>query len=174
LKSAKVRLPNNCCSWTILDNDGYIIGDLQDWIIHLEETNASPNSIKAYVRHVVRLGNYLQSKNKTFADITIADFDYFLRWAPWTSNKEAFTSNVIALSQDSPLKLSASLKNQIIIATKCFYSYLTNCNHFNFMQKNKNKYYEGNAAYKPFLEHINLRQHIRRKEKYLSGDIALA
>lgn len=174
MEHVKVRLPNGRCSWTIIDERGTVIETLQNWIIHLEETNTSPNTIKAYIRHMVRLGNFLEAKNKYFKDITVTDFDYFLRWAPWIkTNSLILGSNIVALSSESPPKLTPSIKNQIINASKCLFQYLSANPDLGFMKSSKNKFYEGTSAYKPFLEHINQRKYVRQKEKYLSGDLAL-
>ncbi len=48
MKSVKIRLPNNTTSWTVIDHEGNTVDEVRDWINHLEETNTSPNTIKAY------------------------------------------------------------------------------------------------------------------------------
>jgi len=171
----KIRYVNNVISWTVVDNDDNTVEPIRNWIIHLEEINYSPNTIQAYTRHVVRLANYLQTQNKTLDNITIPDYDSFLRWLThsFESNESKPTTNLVYFDRKSAnKKLSPEIKNQIHWAVKSFYRYLTNCQDFNFGLHDRNKYFEGNHNYKPFLEHINLRKATRKKDNYLNGDFS--
>ncbi|MEZ5750055.1 MAG: hypothetical protein R3D83_09340 [Caenibius sp.] len=42
-----------------IDDHGDVVECLRHWIVHLEQTHASPNTIRAYVRHVVDFANFL-------------------------------------------------------------------------------------------------------------------
>jgi len=173
MKSVKIRLPNNDLSWTVIDHNGNTIQEVRDWIIHLEETNASPNTIKAYSRHVSRLGSYLQAHKKTFKDITISHYDGFLKWLPWAlSELPPPNENITSFDTQNITPVSASLKNQVHLSIKSFYKYLHGSEAFNFtVADNKHRAYDSQQAYKPFLEHINHRRTTRKKERYLSGDL---
>ena len=50
MELVKIRLNETTYSWTVIDADHNTIDIVRDWIIHLEETNASPNTISAYAR----------------------------------------------------------------------------------------------------------------------------
>jgi hypothetical protein len=52
-------MPGGRRSWTVLDDDGDVVECLRHWIVHLEQTHASPNTIRAYARHVVDFANFI-------------------------------------------------------------------------------------------------------------------
>ncbi|MFK5893109.1 MAG: tyrosine-type recombinase/integrase [Pseudomonadota bacterium] len=171
MKSVKIRLPNNTTSWTVIDHEGNTVDEVRDWINHLEETNMSPNTIKAYSRHVARLGGYLYAHSKTFKDISVVHYDGFLKWLPWAmSDNPLHSENVLAIHSCDIPQVSASLKNQVHLSVKSFYRYLNGREAFNFTIKDKHRAYDGQQAYKPFLDHINQRNMTRKKDKYLNGD----
>ena len=63
-------MPDGRRSFTVLDDNGDVVDSLRNWIVHLEQTNASPNTIRGYARHVVDLANYLSMHGADLAQIT--------------------------------------------------------------------------------------------------------
>lgn len=159
MHNVKIRYPNGQISWRVVDDAGQAIEPACQWLLHLEQTYASPNSIKAYARHIARLGSFLRRQGKGFDGITIADFDAFLKWAPWLTHET-----------DKPQALSVALRNQIVLAVKSFFRYISGQPQFMLDGKEKHKAFDSPARYKPFLEHLNQRRAIRSKEAYLGGD----
>ena len=170
LELVKIRFDDQRYSWTVVDNNN-TVDCIRDWIVHLEEINQSPNTIQAYARHIARLGSYLNAHSKSLFDISVADYDHFLQWLPHVlSNADVSAFNVSFLV--SPVKpLSATLKNQVHLAVKSFYRYLSGRNPV-FDNFNESTRYQSVGSYKPFLEHINQRRSTRQKDRYLSGNLS--
>jgi site-specific recombinase XerD len=168
MELVKIRYPNNRISWSVLSND-ITVDQLRNWIIHLEEINQSPNTIQAYARHMVRFGNYLEANAKTFKKICISDYDQFLQWLPYALSNPEFPGNVVSLNHQ-PKRLSPALKNQVHLAVKSFYRYLSGQPNFDFDSAEESTSYDSPERYKPFLEHINARRTTRTKDRYLHGD----
>jgi integrase/recombinase XerD len=73
-------MPGGRRSWTVLDDDGDVVECLRHWIVHLEQTHASPNTIRAYVRHVVDFASFLGANGAGIHEATVALYDSFLAW----------------------------------------------------------------------------------------------
>lgn len=171
MELAKIRFGDHQISWTVLDN-GEPVECVRDWILHLEETNQSPNTVQAYARHVARFGTFLHSRGKSFYDVAVVDYDSFLKWLPCSlaDDTVAATPNLLYLSK--PIEcLSVALRNQVHLSIKSFYRYLSGRSPV-FDQSEVSTRYQGVNSYKPFLEHINQRRSVRKKDKYLHGDLA--
>ena len=97
----KIRYPNDQISWTATSKSGETISDVRNWVIHLEQINLSPNTIKSYVRHIVKLGNYLQSKSKSFSEITMTEYDHFLNFLTYSDASPNPSSNVLLFKPPS-------------------------------------------------------------------------
>src|SRR5690606_12661 len=80
LLAARIVMPGGQCSWTVLDDDGGTVQRMRDWIVHLEQTNMSPNTVRAYLRHVVDLANFLSINGSDLPSVTVALYDRFLAW----------------------------------------------------------------------------------------------
>ncbi|NPU92114.1 MAG: tyrosine-type recombinase/integrase [Gammaproteobacteria bacterium] len=170
MELAKIRFGDHQISWTVLDN-GEPVGCVRDWILHLEETNQSPNTVQAYARHVARFGTFLQGRGKSFYDVAVVDYDSFFKWLPRSlvDDVSAATPNLLYLSK--PVEsLSPALRNQVHLSIKSFYRYLSGRSPV-FDQSEVSTRYQGVNSYKPFLEHINQRRSVRKKDKYLQGDL---
>jgi len=173
MNSTRIHLPGGQRSWTVVDSEGYVVQVIRDWVIHLEETHTSPNTIKAYVRHIARLGSYLNAHQCDFRDITIPSYDRFLQWVPWAIRQTAAcTDNILVFNRQPSLQLSASIRNQIHLAVKAFYRYLLNRDEFEIAVSDKPTRYAGHQAYKSFLEHLNQRKTTKQKDRYLQGDLS--
>lgn len=169
LELVKIRFNDNRYSWSVLDNDEPI-EIVRNWIVHLEEINQSPNTIQAYARHIARLGSYLKAHNKNLFQISVSDYDQFLQWLPYSlADSGATPANIAFIQPTKPL--SATLKNQVHLATKSFYRYLTGRNPVFGGTDTVSTRYQGVDAYKPFLEHINQRRSTKSKDRYLSGNL---
>lgn len=153
-----------------MDEAGDVVEKVRGWILHLEQTHASPNTVRAYVRHVVDLANFLWANGVGLHDITVSLYDSFLAWR-LTRRKDALPSPKLVLlrNQDSQ-PLAASTRNQIQLAIKSFYRYLNGTDDFAIDTVEVSKAFDGHRLYKPFLEHISQRRSTRRKDRYLSGD----
>lgn len=79
-QAARIEMPGGRRSWTVLDDDGDVVERLRHWIVHLEQTHASPNTIRAYVRHVVDFANFLGANGAEIHEATVALYDGFLAW----------------------------------------------------------------------------------------------
>lgn len=173
MRLVKIRYINTAISWTVLDKNGETVDQFRDWIIHLEETNLSPNTVVAYARHMTRLGSYLDAIGKSIYDISVIDYDRFLQWLPYalSAKEEPPPENLLIFDTKVLQKLSPSLKNQLHLATKSFYRYLHGRNPFDHVRGIQSQHHQGINSYKPFLEHINSRRTTKQKDRYLSGDI---
>lgn len=167
----RIRHVDNQLSWTIVD-DGEPVTVLRDWIVYLEELNFSPNTIEAYARHAARLGTYLNAVGKSLPDITVNDYNRFLQWLPLALNKPEAQAGVTVFDRSHRFRLSASQKNQIHLAIKSLYRYLSGVDGMRFVESPVSNRHIGVYSYQPFLEHINQRRTVRQKDRYLSGDLA--
>jgi site-specific recombinase XerD len=167
----KIRFPNGKVSWTVYDEGG-TVEYLRNWIIHLEEINFSPNTIEAYARHVTRLCRYLKVNGKTLSQITVIDYDNFLRWLPLSFTSTQTPENLVSINlKTQSLRLSASIKNQIHLAVKSFYRYMSDDSVLTYGEQEISTRYKSYSAFKPFLEHINNRRTARKKDQYFNGDL---
>ena len=169
MELVKIRFDDQHYSWSVLDDDEPV-DVVRNWIVHLEEINQSPNTIQAYARHIARLGSYLKAHDKDFIQIAVADYDQFLQWLPYSLQTHDVTPGNIALIQTPVKPLSSTLKNQVHLAAKSFYRYLSGRNTV-FAVDLASTRYQGIDSYKPFLEHINQRRSSRSKDRYLSGNL---
>lgn len=160
----RLLMPNGRTSWTVYDGDD-VVDELREFIVHLEAVRFAPNTIRHYARHVVRLGNFLASSGKTFADLTPMMFDRFTALVGKNGSKfdtMAEAMNIISLRKDH-VAVSASLHNQVLFAVKAFYQ-------FGDMRRQSlasiRKGMNGPAAdaYKPFLQHVLARKGQRPRE----------
>jgi len=163
-------MPDGRRSWTVLDDSGDVVECLRHWIVHLEQTRASPNTIRAYVRHVVDFANFLGANGAGIHEATVALYDSFLAWR-LVRRKDALPSpRLILLRKQEPRVLAPSTRNQIQLAIKSFYRFYNGTDDFAVDTTEVMKAYDGHRTYKPFLEHIRQRRTTRRKDRYLSGD----
>ena len=124
MELARIRHTDGRLSWTVVADDEPVPA-LRDWIVHLEELNFSPNTIEAYARHVVRLGTYLNAFGKVLTDITVNDYNRFLQWLPLALNDPSPDTGITVFDRSHRFRLSASQKNQIHLAVKSLYRYLS-------------------------------------------------
>ncbi|MAX55403.1 MAG: integrase [Alcanivoracaceae bacterium] len=173
LELVKIRFDDSNYSWTVIDDHGNPVDEIRDWIVHLEQINLSPNTIQAYARHVARLGTYLHSNSKEITGITVSDYDRFLEWLPYHLSGMADDSSNLAFlspSLEPAARLGPTVNNQVHLAVKSFYRYLTGRKpaFASVAVSNRHKPVD---SYKPFLEHINQRRSVRKKDPYLKGDL---
>ena len=167
----RIRHVDSQVSWTIV-SEGESVTVLRDWIIYLEELNFSPNTIEAYARHAARLGGYLKVIGKDLSEITVNDYNRFLQWLPLSLHSADTQVGVSVFDQSHRFRLSATQKNQIHLAIKSFYRYLSGVDNVALVQSTVSNRHTGLTSYQPFLEHINQRRSVRQKDRYLSGDLA--
>nr|WP_292685208.1 tyrosine-type recombinase/integrase [Novosphingobium sp.] len=169
-QAARIEMPGGRRSWTVLDDHGDVVECLRHWIVHLEQTHASPNTIRAYVRHVVDFANFLGANGAGIHEATVALYDGFLAWR-LARRKDALPSpRLILLRKQETRVLAPSTRNQIQLAIKSFYRFYNGTDDFAVDTAEVSKVYDGHRIYKPFLEHISQRRTTRRKDRYLSGD----
>lgn len=163
-------MPDGTRSWTVLDDAGDVIESLRNWIVHLEQTRSSPNTIRAYLRHIVEFANFLSANGASLREVTVALYDGFLAWrlARW---KDALPSPKLVQLRRPVVVLAPSTRNQIQLAIKSFYRFFNGTDDFAIDTAEVSKAYDGHRTYKPFLEHISQRRKTRRKDRYLSGDL---
>lgn len=171
MELVRIRHLDNRLCWTIVD-EGQPVTALRDWIVYLEELHLSPNTIEAYARHVARLGTYLNAVGKDLTDITVNDYNRFLQWLPLALNRADGSIGVSVFDRNHRFRLSATQKNQIHLAVKSLYRYLSGIDGVGFTQSTVSNHHTGLISYRPFLEHINQRRSVRQKDRYLSGDLA--
>jgi integrase/recombinase XerD len=170
LQAARIEMPDGCRTWTVLDDRGDVVECLRGWIVHLDQTHASPNTIRAYVRHVVDFANFLSANGAGLSDATVPLYDGFLAWR-LARRKDALPSpKLILLRKPEARMLAPATRNQIQLAIKSFYRFLIGTDDFAIDTVEVTKAYDGHRIYKPFLEHISQRRTTRRKDRYLSGD----
>ncbi len=170
-QAARIEMPGGRKSWTVLDDDGDVVECLRHWIVHLEQTHASPNTIRAYVRHIVDFANFLGANGAGIHEATVMLYDSFLAWR-LARRKDALPSpRLILLRQLETRVLAPSTRNQIQLAIKSFYRFYNGTDDFAVDTVEVTKAYDGHQIYKPFLEHISQRRTTRHKDRYLSGDL---
>ena len=173
MELARIRHTDGRLSWTVVADDEPVPA-LRDWIVHLEELNFSPNTIEAYARHVVRLGTYLNAFGKVLTDITVNDYNRFLQWLPLALNDPSPDTGITVFDRSHRFRLSASQKNQIHLAVKSLYRYLSGVDAVQFGVSSSSTRHAGMVGYQPFFDHINQRRSVRQKDRYLSGDLTRA
>jgi integrase len=177
MHAAKIRYPDERVSWTVLDEAGATVESVRAWIVHLEQIRMSPNTIERCAKHVASLGAYLSARGKTFQQITVHDYDQFLGWLDLRRTGELASPNLIQFRRPTAApgqRMSASLRNQVHMAVKSFYRNMVNSERFEFDVQRRQRAYDGERTYKPFLEHINRRRFARRKDSYQHGEIGAA
>jgi site-specific recombinase XerD len=118
-------MPGGRRSWTVLDDDGDVVECLRHWIVHLEQTHASPNTIRAYVRHVVDFANFIAANGAGIHEATVSLYDSFPAWR-LARRKDALPSpRLILLRKQETRVLAPSTRNQIQLAVKSFYRFTT-------------------------------------------------
>ena len=153
-----------------MDDGGDIVECCRRWIVHLEQTHASPNTVRAYVRHVVAFANFLSANDAGLHQATIPLYDGFLAWR-FAARKDALPSpRLVLLRKQATRALASATRNQIQLAIKSFYRFFNGTDDFAVDTAEFAKAYDGHRIYKPFLEHISQRRTTRRKDRYLSGD----
>ena len=171
LELVKIRFDDYNYSWTVIDDHGNPVDEIRDWIVHLEQINLSPNTIQAYARHVARLGTYLHSNSKEITGITVSDYDRFLEWLPYHLSGMADDSSNLAFlspSLEPAARLGPTVNNQVHLAVKSFYRYLTGREPA-FASVAVSNRHQPVDSYKPFLEHINQRRSVRMNRPGISG-----
>lgn len=109
-------MPGGRRSWTALDDRGDVVECLRHWIVHLEQTHASPNTIRAYVRHVVDFANFLSANGAGVHEATVPLYDSFLAWR-LARRKDALPSPRLVLLRKQAIRvLAPSTRNQIQLA----------------------------------------------------------
>jgi integrase/recombinase XerD len=160
----RIVLPSGKVTWTAYDGDA-IVDAVREFVIYLEARHYAPSTVRHYVKHVVRLGNYLRAFGKTFGDMTAVDLDRFIPAAANHGGTLDMTTamNIIPLRLESA-SVTASLYNQILFAIKGFYQFL-DMRHASavFVDAERPRGYFPNS-YKPFLEHIKARKPRRKIE----------
>ena len=74
-QAARIEMPGGRQSWTVLDDDGDVAERLRHWNVNLEQMHASPNTIRAYVRHVVDLANFFVGNGAEIHEAMVALYD---------------------------------------------------------------------------------------------------
>ncbi len=170
LRTARIAMPDGRRSWTVLDEDGEIVERLRDWIVHLEQTDASPNTIRAYARHVVDFANFLGTNGAGLRDVTVPLYDGFLAWRLAKPRNALPSPKLVRLRSSSSPMLAPATRNQIQLSIKSFYRFFNGTDDFTIDTAEAVKVFDGHRVYKPFLEHISQRRTTRRKDRYLGGD----
>ena len=169
-QAARIEMPGGRRAWTVVNDDGDVVESLRHWIVHLEQTSTSPNTIRAYVRHVVDFANFIVANGAGIGEATVALYDSFLAWR-LARRKDALPSpRLILLNKQKTRILAPSTRNQIQLAVKSFYRFYNGTDDFAVDTRDVARAYDGQRLYKPFLEHISQRRTTRRKDRYLSGD----
>ena len=168
---SRIEMPDGRRSFTVLDDNGNVADDLRQWIVHLEQTNASPNTVRAYARHVVDLANYLSAHEASLAKISVPLYDDFLAWRLSARKTLLPSPKLVSFRKPENRQLAAASRNQIQLAVKSFFRFVNGTDDFSIDAREVSKAYDGHRLYKPFLEHISQRRNTRRKDRYLSGDL---
>lgn len=80
LQPARIEMPDGRRTWTVLDERGDVVECLRHSIVHLVQTGASPNTVRAYFRHVVDFANFLRANGIDLPHATVPLYDSFLAW----------------------------------------------------------------------------------------------
>lgn len=172
-QSRRIRMPDGTLSWTAVDANFVEIPQVRNWVVHLEATGRSPNSIRAYLRYVVLWCSYLDALGSSFLRPNIENWDRFLIWYAKGSGIHEFPDPKQVSLFHKPRRLSAELQNQAHSALKSFYRFLTSRDDFEVDSRFRVRAYDGQRTYKQFLEHISARLSVRKKDEYRNGVIGL-
>lgn len=169
-------MPDGRVTWTVLDARAEPVALARGWIVHLEQIHQAPSTIRCFARHVAELGEFLTAHEKKFEQITIQDYDQFLAWFERRRTMELSSPKLIPLHRPAPgrTRVSASLRNQVHMAVKSFYRHVANSERFEFDARTKLRQFDGERAYKTFLEHISRRRYMRRRDPYRQGSVDAA
>lgn len=96
-------------SWGIVDC-------CRGWIVHLEQTHAWPNTIRAYVRHVVEFANFLSANGAGLHQATVSLYDSFLAWRLATRKDALPSPRLVLLGRQATRTLAPATRNQIQLA----------------------------------------------------------
>lgn len=83
-------------------------------------------------------------------------------------------TGITVFDRSHRFRLSASQKNQIHLAVKSLYRYLSGVDAVQFGVSSSSTRHAGMVGYQPFFDHINQRRSVRQKDRYLSGDLTRA
>ena len=161
----RLLMPDGRISWTAYDGD-IVVEEIRAFVVHLEALRYAPSTVHHYVRHVVRLGNYLGGTGKGFEDLTPLDFDRFIPAAvKFGTRLDSLPAamNIVPLRAEYAAQVSASLHNQILFAIKAFYQFRT-LGQAALASIQKGPRGPVSPAYRPFLEHILSRKARRLRE----------
>lgn len=148
-------------SYTIITENFVPFQPAEQYLVWLESTGKSPNTVRSYAFHLTVFLNYLNSKRGVWNEInteTLIDYVRFLQ-TPTPNELSAKTYNVIKfpnLKEQTPHR-AASTVNVMIAAVVSFYEFqsrLGTSPNLNIYQSSGNRRH---SAYKPFLHHISKR-----------------
>lgn len=176
MRAARIRYPDGRISWTMLDDHDGVVAQARAWLFHLEQIHMSPSTIERFAKHVASLGTFLGVRASNFDRISVKDYDEFLAWCEHRRQEPTASPRVVQLPSmhTRESRMSPSMRNQIHSAVKSFYRNLLNSERFEFDVQKKLRVRESERTYKPFLEHIERRRSIRRKDRYNQGTIGTA
>lgn len=153
MKVQEILLEGNKRRYLLLDDRGMPITPVARYLIYLDNTGKSSNTLKAYCYDLKLFFEFLEEINKDYREININDLSNFVGWLrnPYGDNK------IISLK---PIKAKRSEKtvNHVITVVSNFYDYLYRTEEIknDLIEKLiKQIYAGGRRRYKDFLYHVN-------------------
>ena len=116
-QAAPIELPHGHRSWTVLDAPGEIVDCCRRWIVYLEQTHAPPNTIRAYVPHVVEFANFLSANGAGLHQATLSLYDSFLVWRLATRKDALPSPRLVLLERQATRIFAPATRNHIQLLT---------------------------------------------------------
>jgi len=166
--------PDGKVSWTLIDSDGIDHDVFRSWLIHLEVSGRSPNTIRAYARYVARWIIYLQRNNISIDSPSISDWDRFIQW--YAARDESDNQNdpkLVSLSLGTDVMLP-EVHNQAHMALKSFYVYLLSGAIPHHIEPDLMREMNEKTKSRKFLEYMDSRTIRKKRDHYFKGDAGRA
>lgn len=147
-------MPDERISWTAYDGDE-LVKEVHDFVFYLEARHAAPATVEAYVRAVVKLGNFLAAIGKTFAELTSADLDQFLVMVARRCTRSDMVLPTAMLRPDR-VEVRPALFNQILSGCQRFYHFFDFRQEAALFETSWRRRRSGkDGSYQPMLAHLS-------------------
>ena len=117
LRAQRMLMPvTGAESWTVVDEDLVVVGDVERYLAHLAAIERSPNTVRAYAHSLALWCTFLQLRAVELAGAGLDDVAEFVRWL------RAPASNVIVLHASAARRSEATV-NRHLAAVFGFYDF---------------------------------------------------
>lgn len=150
----RTRIAASNYSWLVIDDNGLPIAPIQEFVRHLEFTEKSPNTIRAYAHHLKLFWEFLDDERDNWHAISI---NHLARFIHWLRSKD---SQIICFTSTS--KRAETTVNSIMTCLSSFYRYHKQLGNTQ-VELNEPSTYATHQRYRSFLHHIHKHNPIYKK-----------